>query len=171
MKVIVINGPMGVGKTAVGKCIAEKNPGTALIDGDWCMDIHPFVGNRETKTMAVDNILHMIGNYQKCSECRMVVLVWLMDDARVREKIMEGLAALRSEVYSVTLTCDRESLISRWKNDKDCEWRTDGWLEASLASLPGFAAMENTVDTGSLSVEQVAERIMQGSGGNEYVYP
>ena len=29
------------------------------------MDIHPFVGNRETKAMAVDNILHMIGNYQK----------------------------------------------------------------------------------------------------------
>jgi hypothetical protein len=43
-------------------------PGTASIDGDWCMDIHPFVGNRETKTMAVDNILHMVGNYRRCSE-------------------------------------------------------------------------------------------------------
>ena len=35
MKVIIINGPMGVGKTATGKFIAEKNPGTAIIDGDW----------------------------------------------------------------------------------------------------------------------------------------
>ena len=59
MKVIIINGPMGVGKTTAGKLIAEKNPGTAFIDGDWCMDLHPFVGNRETKAMAVDNILHM----------------------------------------------------------------------------------------------------------------
>ena len=48
---------MGVGKTAVGKYIAEATPGTAFIDGDWCLDIHPFIGNRETKTMAVDNIL------------------------------------------------------------------------------------------------------------------
>lgn len=32
--IVVINGPMGVGKTAVGKYIAEKNPGTAFIDGD-----------------------------------------------------------------------------------------------------------------------------------------
>lgn len=166
MKVIVINGPMGVGKTAVGKCIAEKNPGTAFIDGDWCMDIHPFVGNRETRGMAADSILHMIGNYQKCSACRMVVLVWLMDDEWIRERIMEGLAALRSEVYSVTLTCDRESLISRWKNDKNCEWRTDRWLEASLVSLPGFATMENTIDTDGLSVGQVAERIMRSSGGS-----
>lgn len=159
MKVMIINGPMGVGKTTVGKAVAEKNPGTAFIDGDWCMDIHPFVGNRETKAMAVDNILHMIGNYMRCSECRMVVLVWLMDDAWVREKISEGLAALRAEVQSVTLICDRESLIRRWKEDRNCEWRTDGWLEASLASLPAFEAMENTVDTGGLSAGQVAEII------------
>jgi len=38
IKVIIINGPMGVGKTVTGKLIAEKHPGTAFIDGDWCMD-------------------------------------------------------------------------------------------------------------------------------------
>ena len=164
MKVIVINGPMGVGKTTVGKYIADKNPGTAFIDGDWCMDIHPFVGNRETKAMAVDNILYMIGNYQRCSECSMVVLVWLMDDGRVRRQIMDGLVSLQAEAQYVTLICDRENLIRRWENDRNCEWRTDQWLEASLASLPGFAAMENTIDTGSLSVEQIAERILRQSG-------
>ena len=160
MKVIIINGPMGVGKTATGKRIAEKNPGTAFIDGDWCMDIHPFVGNRETKAMAVDNILHMIGNYQRCSECRMVVLVWLMDDQWVLRSILDGLAALRTEVRSVTLICDRETLIRRWKNDRYCEWRTDQWLEISLASLPGFSSMKDAIDTSELPVEQVADRIM-----------
>jgi len=160
MKVIIINGPMGVGKTVTGKLIAEKNPGTAFIDGDWCMDLHPFVGNRETKAMAVDNILHMIGNYQKCTACRMIVLVWLMDDQWVLRSIMDGLAALRAEVKNITLICDRETLISRWKNDRHCEWRTDQWLDISLASLPGFASMEGAVDTTGLSVEQVAARIM-----------
>ncbi len=81
MKVIILNGLMGVGKTAVEKYIAEATPRTAFIDGAWCLDIHPFVGNRETKTMAVDNILHMIGNYKNCSECKMIFLVWLMDQA------------------------------------------------------------------------------------------
>ena len=161
MKVIVINGPMGVGKTTVGKIIADRYPGTAFIDGDWCMDIHPFVGNAETKATAVDNILHMIRNYRECSVCSMVVLVWLMDDTWVREKIRDGLAALQAEVQSVTLICDRESLIRRWNDDRSCEWRTDQWLEASLASLPGFAAMENTIDTSGLSAEQVAEIILQ----------
>ena len=59
MNVIVINGPMGIGKTTVGTYIADSNPGTAFIDGDWCMDLHPFVGNKETRDMAVNNILNI----------------------------------------------------------------------------------------------------------------
>ena len=165
MKVIILNGPMGVGKTAVGKYIAEHNPGTAFIDGEWCMDLHPFVGSRETRDMAADNILHMIGNYMKCSVCSMVVLAWLMDDPRVARKIAEGLSALRAEAVNVTLLCDRESLAARWKNDRNCEWRTDEWLDASLKSLPAFAAMEPVIDTGGLTVEQVAERVMRQAAG------
>ena len=160
MKVIVLNGPMGVGKTTVGKVIADRNPGTAFIDGDWCMDIHPFVGNPETRAMAVDNILHMIGNYMKCSACSMVVLVWLMDDPSVLRSVLDGLAALRAEVKSVTLICDRDTLIRRWKNDRSCEWRTDQWLEISLASLPRFASMKDAIDTSNLSVDQTADMIM-----------
>ena len=161
MKAIILNGPMGVGKTTVGKYIADRYPGTAFIDGDWCMDLHPFVGSRETRAMAADNILHMAANYRKCFACRMVVVVWLMDDPQVVRAITDGLSGLQMDVKSVTLVCDREQLIRRWKNDHDCEWRTDEWLEVSLKSLPGFAAMENTIDTGRLSVEQIAEQIMQ----------
>ena len=160
MKVIVLNGPMGVGKTTVGKYIADRNPGTAFIDGDWCMDIHPFVGNPETRAMAADNILHMIGNYLKCSACSMVVLVWLMDDPCVIRTIMEGLSALQAEVKSVTLVCGRETLLERWKNDHECPWRTDEWLDVSLRSLPGFAAMENAMDTDGLSVSRIADLIV-----------
>ncbi len=161
MKVIVINGPMGVGKTTVGKRIADQNPGTAFIDGDWCMDLHTFIGNQETKTMAVDNILHMIRNYQKCSACRMVVLVWLMDDPWVIQRIMEGLSVLQAETKSVTLVCDRENLIKRWKNDRDCDWRTDEWLNVSLKSLDGFASMDHAIDTSHLSADRIADLIMQ----------
>ena len=161
MKVIILNGPMGVGKTTVGKTIADQHPGTAFIDGDWCMDIHPFIGNDETKAMAVDNILHMIGNYQDCSVCSMVVLVWLMDDLWVIDRITQGLSAMKAEVKNVTLVCDRENLIRRWKNDRNCDWRTDEWLEVSLKSLPGFASMDNAMDTSDLSVDRIAALIMQ----------
>ena len=170
MKVIILNGPMGVGKTTVGRHIAGRYPGTAFIDGDWCMDIHPFVGSRETKAMAVDNILHMIRNYRDCSVCSMVVLVWLMDEAWVTRRMEEGLAALQVEVRSVTLVCDRENLIRRWESDQDCEWRTDDWLKVSLKSLSGFASMENAVDTSGLPVDRIAELVMESSGSPEGIF-
>ena len=160
MKVIVINGPMGVGKTTVGRYLADSRPGTAFIDGDWCMDLHPFVGSRETKAMAVDNILHMIGNYGRCSVCGMIVVVWLMDDPEVCRRIGDGIAALGMEIRSVTLTCGRDELIRRWKNDRVCEWRTDEWLQASLKSLPYFSSLDNVIDTDGLTAAEAAARIL-----------
>ncbi len=159
MKVIILNGPMGVGKTTVGKYIADHIPGTAFIDGDWCLDIHPFVGNRETKTMAVDNILHMIGNYKKCSECKLIVLVWLMDDEWVYDTIVDGIRRLELDVITRTLTCNATTLTDRWQNDKECPWRTDEWLKISTGSLTYFSLLDNTLDTTNLSIEEVANQI------------
>lgn len=160
MKAIVINGPMGVGKTTLGKYIVDKYAGTAFIDGDWCIDIHPFIGNRETKTMAIDNILYLINNYKKCSACQMIVLVWLMDEQWVYHSIIEGISKLEIEVKSVTLTCDRENLLARWKNDKNCEWRTNEWLEVSLKSLEYFSLLENSIDTSNSSIDTIAGMIL-----------
>ena len=95
-------------------------------------------------------------------ECRLVVIAWLMDDPPVLRSLLDGLAAMRAEVKSVTLVCDRESLAERWKNDRSCEWRTDRWLEASLKSLPYFMSMDNTIDTGSLPADRIADMITQG---------
>ncbi|MDE5581432.1 MAG: AAA family ATPase [Treponemataceae bacterium] len=161
MKVIIINGPMGVGKTTVGKYIAEKYAGTAFIDGDWCLDIHPFVGNRETKMMAIDNILHLVANYKKCSICKMIVLVWLMDERWVYQKIVDGIFEMELEAKSFTLVCDKNALINRWENDKNCEWRTTEWLTASLKSLPHFSSLENCIDTSDLKIDATCDMIMR----------
>ena len=110
--------------------------------------------------MAIDNILHMIGNYKKCSECKMIVLVWLMDNDWVYNEIIEGIKKLELEIKSVTLTCNATALTNRWHNDKECPWRTDDWLKVSTDSLAYFSSLSNTLDTTNLSIEEVAERIM-----------
>ena len=160
MNVILINGPMGAGKTTVGKQIAESVYGTALIDGDWCMDLHPFVGSRETKEMAIDNILHMMRNYKACSACRQIVLVWLMDEAWVRNALADGICKMGLTPHSFTLMCSEEELIRRWKNDDRCDWRTDEWLRVSLRSLKDFSNMENCIDTTAMTIAQVTETVM-----------
>ena len=44
--------------------------------------------------------------------------------------------------------------------DKVCEWRTDEWLEVSVKSLPYFESLDNTLDTGGLSIKEVADMIL-----------
>ena len=160
MKIIILNGPMGVGKTTVGKTIADRFPGTAFIDGDWCMDLHPFVGNRETKEMAIDNILHMIRNYRDCSQCEMVVLAWLMDDEWVISQLIKGVGALRMEMKSVTLVCDESQLRNQWKEDSSCPWRTDEWLNISIRSLEFFQSREDSINISGKTVNDVVDVIM-----------
>lgn len=160
MNVIILNGPMGVGKTTVGTYIAEKIPGTAFIDGDWCMDLHPFIGNDETKEMAVDNILHMIKNYHNCSCCNMVILAWVIDDDWVYEKLIDGIEEIGAEVKSFTLVCDEEQLRKQWIEDKSCPWRTEDWLRISINSLGYFSKLKNVLNTSGLSIDKVADIIM-----------
>ena len=90
----------------------------------------------------------------------MIVLVWLMDDDWVRQSIVDGISAMDLEVQYVTLMCDRDELVRRWKNDDMCEWRTDEWLAVSLKSLPQFTSQKGIIDTTGLSIREVAETIM-----------
>jgi hypothetical protein len=161
MKVIVLNGPMGVGKTTIGTAVADMCPGTAFIDGDCCMDIHPFVGNKETREMAVDNILHMTENYMNCSVCNMVVIAWLMDDDSIRRILTDGLRKLNSDVRSYTLVCSEEQLRRQWDEDTSCPWRTEEWLKVSISSLEYFRSLGDMIDVEGMSVGQIARMIAE----------
>jgi hypothetical protein len=134
---IIISGPMGIGKTVTGKRLCDKIGKAAFIDGDWCLDIHPFVGNKETKNMAIDNIIHLIKNYNKCTECNYIVFSWIMSRNTIT-KIVEGLNENELKIYHITLICKEETLIKRWKNDKETEWRNEEWLKESIKSIAEF---------------------------------
>ncbi|MBR5677269.1 MAG: hypothetical protein IKX20_03940 [Paludibacteraceae bacterium] len=61
----------------------------------------------------------------------------------------------------MTLVCDNEHLISRWKNDENCEWRTEEWLATSLASLRFFSSLDDAFDTNDMSVQQIADAVLK----------
>lgn len=161
MKVLIINGPMGVGKTTIGNLVADRMKGTAYIDGDWCMDLHPFVGNSETRAMAVDNILHMLKNYRECSSCNMAVVSWLIDDDKVLEHLIQGIRELDMEPSAYTLVCSEEQLRKQWVEDKICPWRTEEWLSVSLRSLNDFRSKDNVIDTTCMETGEVADLIVK----------
>lgn len=160
-RVFFLNGPMGVGKSTTGRLLQSALPQAAFIDGDWCFDIDPFVGDGATRAMAADNILHLVGNYGKCPSCQNVVVAWLMDRPEIRESLDAGVKALGLEPFWYTLVCSPQALRSRWEKDGACPWRTAEWLEISLRSLKGFASLPGRqIDTGDKTAGQARDAIL-----------
>jgi len=163
-KFIIINGSFGVGKTAVGKRLCDILGRAAFIDGDWCLDIHPFVGNKETKAMAIDNILHMVRNYHACGECDTVVLSWIISENNI-SKITAGVADLDFRLYYFVLVCDEKTLTDRWNNDTVNAWRNDENLKISLSSMESDFKKRKSpyiiIDTSDLSVDESALKLIE----------
>lgn len=140
-RVVFLNGPMGAGKTTVGRLVQRALPGCAFIDGDWCMDLEPFVGNSVTREMAV---------------------AWLMDRPEVCRTLEEGAAGLGLETAWFTLLCGESALRDRWRGDKDCPWRTEENLDISIRSLNGFSKLPGMcVDTAGMTAGQVCGYILK----------
>lgn len=153
---------MGVGKTTTGKILCEMLGRTAFIDGDWCIDIHPFIGNKETKEMAINNIIHMTRNYYNCSECENIVLSWVMSENSIN-RIISELSNLEVKIHVITLICDKESLIDRWNKDLTTEWRIDEWLQQSIESLEDYSCRAGTIliNTSNTPLCDVADEIFE----------
>lgn len=59
----LIGGTMGVGKSTVSQRLRDALPAAVMLDGDWCWSADPFIVTDETRTMVLDNICHVLGNF------------------------------------------------------------------------------------------------------------
>ena len=52
-RLIMVNGPMGVGKTAVCRRLVRLCAPAAFLDGDWCWMLEPFAVTPQTKALVL----------------------------------------------------------------------------------------------------------------------
>lgn len=88
---IVLNGPMGVGKTTVGKELCRRLTPSIFLDGDWCWDLHPFSVTDATKALVIDNIRALLRRDLDCPEVDYVVFVWVLQQEETAAALLDGL--------------------------------------------------------------------------------
>lgn len=161
-RLILINGTMGVGKTATCNELIEILQPSVFLDGDWCWNSKPFIVTSETKQMVLDNIAHLLNNFLSCPAYDNVIFCWVMHQESIINSILSRLVGDDYEIYKFTLTASESALTQRITKDVEAGVRAPDVLERSLPRVRLYDAMDTVkIDVSTISPRQAAEQIMQ----------
>lgn len=156
----MIGGPMGVGKTAVCQALKAQLNKSVFLDGDWCWDMHPFAVTEETKAMVMDNIVHLLTGFIRCSEIEHVIFGWVMHEQEIMDSILRKLPLEDCHVHAISLVCSEDVLRARLQRDIEAGLRTADVIARSLARLPMYDMLNTLkVDTSNMTIEETAKAI------------
>ena len=158
---ILIGGPMGVGKSTVCQALMERLSRCIYLDGDWCWNMRPFSVTGETRALVLDNICSVLTRDLRCPELDHVILGWVLHQQETIDTILSRLPLDGVEVVSISLLASPEALRTRLERDM-AEGRRprDGVVERSLAYLPLYGKLNTwKLDTTQLTPEGAAARI------------
>lgn len=161
-KLIIVNGTMGVGKSAVCSLLNKKLENSVWLDGDWCWMMNPFIPNEENRAMVEGNINHLLRNFLNNTSFEYVIFNWVIHSEDIFEMILNKLSDLEFEVSKITLMCSEESLKRRILKDIKDNLRDEGCIERSIERLPLYENMDTIkIDTSNISVKETVNKILE----------
>jgi len=169
---ILVNGTMGVGKTATCRALMKRLPRCAFLDGDWCWDMSPFVVTDETKAMVTDNICHVLNNFLRCTAYDNILFCWVMHEQSIIRDITDRLRTDGCRVHLFSLVCSEEALVSRLSGDVESGLRESEIIARSVARRGKYRDMDTVkIDTSGITAGEAAERILARIGGRDGIEP
>ena len=164
---ILLGGPMGAGKTTTGRLLQQMLPSCVFLDGDWCWDMRPFIVTDETRSMVMDNICHVLGNFLRCSVFENIVFCWVMHQQSILDELLSRLDTAGWQVHAFSLVCSADALRARLQKDIDAGLRAPGVIGRSLARLPLYASLDTVkLDVSGITAAQAADAIAQAVCGD-----
>lgn len=161
-KLIIINGTMGVGKSATSSELNKSLNNSVWLDGDWCWMMNPFLVNDENKTMVINNITYLLRSFINNSYIEYIIFNWVIHTEDIFDTVLEPLKDLEFDVIKITLTCSEEALKSRIGKDVEVNLRDESCINRSLQRLELYKNMSTIkLDTSKLSIAEVVEKIIK----------
>ena len=157
---IFINGPMGVGKSAVCRELLERLQPGAWLDGDWCWMMRPFQVTEETKAMVMDNITAVLSRFLKSPALDYVIFSWVMQHEEIAKGLLSRLDLENIAVRRYTLLCSPKILRERIAGDVAAGLRTPDAVERGLSYLPLYEGQDTVnIMTDRMSPAETADRL------------
>lgn len=161
-KLYLIGGTMGVGKTTTCQVLKTKLDKSVFLDGDWCWDMHPFVVNKETKKLVLNNICTLLNNDIKCNTFENIIFCWVMHEQSIIDDILSRLDLNDVKVIAISLVCQKEALEKRIQKDIDQGIRKSDVLKRSIERMEMYQKLDTyKIDVSYKTVEEVVNEIMK----------
>lgn len=161
-KLIIINGTMGAGKSAVCRELNKRLNKSVWLDGDWCWMMNPFTVNEENKTMVENNINFLLRSFLTNSSIEYVIFDWVIHKEEIFDLILEKLIDMEFDLFKITLTCSEEALKKRLQKDIKKGLRDKGCINRSVERLSLYENMKTIkIDTSNLSVNEAADKVVE----------
>lgn len=159
-KVVIINGTMGVGKTAVSKALFKQVKNSVWLDGDWCWMMNPFIVNDATKQMVMDNITYQLNNFLKQPDFDTIIFNWVIDEESIYDAILSRIIE-DCKVYKITLMASEETIATRIQKDIDNCIRKPEAKIRSIEKLKKYQALNSIkIDSDNKDIDKIVKEII-----------
>ncbi len=161
-KLIMINGTMGVGKSAVCRQLLKILTPGVWLDGDWCWNMNPFVVTDENKAMVTSNISYLLQSFLRNTGYEYVIFCWVIHQEIIFDQILANLREDDFELYKISLICSEKALAARLQKDVEAGIRNQDIINRSLPRLALYRGMDTQkIDVSDMTAEQAAQEIKQ----------
>jgi GrpB-like predicted nucleotidyltransferase (UPF0157 family)/predicted kinase len=163
--IIVINGPLGVGKTEVAWKLIEKFDQAVMLDGDYLGAVRPFdLHDPQRVTYLYDTICH-VARFHTEHGYRNLVVNYVFEKPESLAQLRRALNDIDDVTYAFRLTCSAEEIDRRIRSRSDdpdrLAWELKRFRE--LQAIQDANARRGdlgfVIDTTRLSIEEVADAI------------
>ncbi len=161
-ELIIINGPMGIGKSTVSQRLARLAAPAAYLDGDWCWQMHPFCPDAENRAMVIKNICFLLRSFLENSHWERVLFCWVIPEEEIFSRILRPLDDLSFRLHKITLLATPETLEQRLRKDIASGLRQADCLERGLSYLQRYGEMDTIkLYTDDMSPDQAAAAVLR----------
>ena len=158
---LVVNGAMGVGKSAVCRALLGKLQPAAWVDGDWGWMVSPFEVTEANLALVHKNIRNLLLGYLEHPKVETVILSWVLHRPGMIDDLLRPIAFTGYRLKQATLTLTPGELTERLQRDIAAGLREPDILERALLRLAECARLDTPKIDAARPIPEIVADIVE----------
>ncbi len=164
--IIIINGPLGVGKTEVAWKLIEKFDRAVMLDGDYLGAVHPFEIYDEQRVAYLYETICHVARFHVDHGWHNLVVDYVFEAPESLAQLRRALNEIDDVTYAYRLTCSAEEIERRIHSRGNSDpaflaWELNRFRELQVIQDRNARRgdLGFVIDTTGLSIDEVADAI------------